>query len=114
MTRVKKGVSANKKRKNLLKMVKGYRFGRSTKRAQATEAMVHAGNHAFRDRRAKKRTFRQLWTIKINAAVRPLELTYSKFINLLKVNKSELDRKVLAEIAENDPQIFERIVNQVK
>jgi len=114
MTRVKKGLSANKKRKNLLKMVKGYRFGRSTKTAQAKEAIAHAGNHAFRDRRAKKRTFRQLWTIKINAAVRPLELSYSKFINLLKIKNSELDRRVVADLAENKPQIFERIVNQVK
>lgn len=114
MARVKGGVISNKRRKNVLKMVKGYRFGRSTKEKQAKEAIAHAGTHAFRDRRAKKRNFRRLWTIKINAAVRPLGLSYSKFIDILKKKNVELDRKVLADIAENHPKTFERIVEEVK
>ena len=114
MARVKGGKSTNKRRRNILKMVKGYRFGRSTKKKQAKEAIAHAGNHAFRDRRNKKRSFRQLWTIKINAAVRPFGFSYSKFIDLLKKKEVEVDRKVLADIAENHPKTFERIVEQVK
>ena len=114
MTRIKGGVGLNKRRINILKMVKGYRFGRSTKVKQAREAIFHAGNHAFRDRRLKKRTFRQLWTIKINAALRPLDLSYSKFIDLLKKKNISLDRKVLAEIAEHNPESFVRIAEQVK
>jgi large subunit ribosomal protein L20 len=114
MARVKGGKNTNKRRKNILSMVKGYRFGRSTKKRQAREAIFHAGNYAFRDRKAKKRTFRQLWTIKINAAVRKFDLSYSKFIDLLNKKNIELDRKVLAEIAEHNPESFERIVSQVK
>jgi large subunit ribosomal protein L20 len=114
MARVKGGKIANKRRKNVLKMAKGYRFGRSTKEKQAKEAIFHAGNHAYRDRRNKKRSFRQLWTIKINAAVRPLGFSYSKFMDVLKKKEISLDRKVLAEIAENNPESFSRIVEQVK
>jgi large subunit ribosomal protein L20 len=114
MARVKGGVTTLKRRKNVLKMVKGYRFGRSTKERQAREAIFHAGTYAFRDRRNKKRTFRQLWTIKINAAVRNFELSYSRFIDLLKKKNVEVDRKILAEIAENNPETFQRIVEQVK
>jgi large subunit ribosomal protein L20 len=114
MARVKGGIIANKRRRNILKQAKGYRFGRSTKEKQAKEAILHAGVHAFRDRRRKKRTFRQLWTIKINAALRPLGLSYSKFINLLKKKEVALDRKVLAHIAEHQPETFGRIVEQVK
>ena len=114
MARVKGGVQTNKRRKNILRMVKGYPLGRSTKRRQAREAIVHAGSYAFRDRRNKKRSMRQLWTIKMNAAVRPFGLSYSKFINLLKTKNVELDRKVLADLAENQPETFQRIVEQVK
>jgi len=114
MARVKGGLIANKRRKNVLKMAKGYRFGRSTKEKQAKEAILHAGVHAFRDRRNKKRNFRRLWTIKINAAVRPLGLTYSTFIDILNKKEVKLDRKVLADIAENNPETFSRIVEQVK
>lgn len=114
MARVKGGVATNKRRRNVLKMVKGYRFGRSTKKRQAREAIVHAGSYAFRDRRTKKRTMRQLWTIKINAAIRPLGLSYSKLIDLLNKKNVEVDRKILADLAENKPETFNRIVDQVK
>jgi large subunit ribosomal protein L20 len=114
MARVKGGTSTNKRRKNILKMVKGYRFGRSTKKRQAREAIVHAGSYAFRDRRNKKRSMRQLWTIKLNAALRTFGLTYSKSIDALNKKNIEIDRKVLADLAENHPETFSRIVSNIK
>lgn len=80
----------------------------------ARPAMLKAGVHAFRDRRAKKRTFRNLWTIKINAAVREFGLSYSRFIDLLKKANIAIDRKVLAQIAEKQPAIFSKIVDSAK
>ena len=114
MPRVKKAKNALKKRRTVLKMAKGYRHGRSKKERQAREGILHAGVHAFAGRRDKKNDFRTLWNIKINAAVRPLGLTYSKFINLLKKNKIELDRKVLAQMAGSRPESFERLVQSLK
>jgi len=114
MTRVKRGVIKNKRRKNVLAQVKGYRFGRSKKEGMATEAIAHAGAHAFNHRKDKKSDRRRLWQTRINASVRALGLTYSRFIEALKKNKIEVDRKILAMIAEKNPEIFERIVNKVK
>lgn len=114
MPRVKGGINALKRRRKVLKQVKGYRFGRSTKERQAHEAIVHAGKYAFTHRRQKKNDFRTLWNIKINAAVRPLGFSYSTFIGALKKKGIALDRKVLAEIAEYHPETFARIVNEVK
>lgn len=114
MSRVKRGTIKTKHRKNILSQVKGFRFGRSTKKKLAREAIFHAGRNAFRDRRAKKRTFRQLWTIRLNAALRQNGEVYSKFIGKLKEKKSKLNRKVLSEIAANNPESFKRIVDQVK
>ncbi len=113
MARVKGGIIAAKRRRNVLKMVKGYRFGRRTKEKQAKEAIKHAGAHAFAHRRTKKNDFRRLWTVKINAAVRNFGLSYSVFINGLKKNKIGLDRKILATIAKESPETFERIVKKV-
>lgn len=110
MPRVKRGTQHTKRRKNLLSKVKGYRWGRKNKIRLARPAYLKAGEHAFRDRRAKKRTFRRLWNIKINAAARENGTTYSKFINDLKNANIELDRKVLAEIAEKHPKVFAKIV----
>lgn len=114
MARVKGGVTAHKKRKNIFQKVKGYRFGRSTKFRQAKEAYLHAGNHAFNHRRDKKGNFRRLWTTRLNAALRPLGMSYSRFIDALKKKDITLNRKVLSEIAAENPESFERIVNQVK
>jgi len=114
MSRVKRGVTKNKRRKNILAQVKGYRFGRSTKERVAKEAIHHAGAHAFRHRRAKKREYRQLWTLRINAAVRPLGFSYSTFIDALKKVNITLDRKVLSELAKDHPEIFKRIVQRLK
>ncbi len=114
MARVKKGVNALKTRRNILKMAKGYRFGRSTKEKQAYEAISHAGAYAFAHRRDKKGDARAVWNLKINAALRPLGQTYSKFIGMLKKKNIELDRKVLAEIAHTSPSTFEKIVEASK
>ena len=114
MTRVKRGVLKTKTRRNLLKQVKGYRFGRSTKEANATEAMMHAGAYAFAHRRDKKGVNRRLWNVKINAALRPEGFSYSKFIGILKKKNIEIDRKILADLAENNPTTFQRITVQVK
>ena len=114
MVRVKGGIIAAKKRRNLLKKVKGYRYGRRSKERQAREAFYHAGNYAFAHRKMKKRDFRRLWNIKINAAVRALDLSYSKFISLLKKKNIDLDRKVLSQIAEHKPEVFKKIVESVK
>jgi large subunit ribosomal protein L20 len=114
MTRVKRGVIKNKKRKNVLAQVKGYRFGRSKKEAMASEAIAKAGQHAFAHRKDKKADRRRLWQVRINAAVRAIGMTYSRFIEGLKKKNIEVDRKILATIAEKNPESFERIVNQVK
>jgi len=114
MPRVKRAKIHLKKRKTLKRAVKGYRWRRKNIIRLARPAMLKAGVYAFRDRRNKKRDFRRLWQIKINAAARDNDLTYSKLINLLKKNKIELDRKILADLAENQPVVFKRIVEEVK
>lgn len=114
MPRVKRGVIANKRRRHILRAAKGFRFGRSKKEREARTALLKAGQHAFAHRRDKKNDFRRLWNIRLNAALRPLGLTYSRFINLLKVKKVALDRKVLADLAMNHPGLFEKVVAGVK
>ena len=94
-------------------MAKGYRHGRSKKERQAREAILHAGVHAFAHRRDKKNDFRKLWNIKISAAIRPLGYSYSKFIDILKKKNIDLDRKILADLAENKPESFERLVKSL-
>lgn len=114
MSRVKRGTTKNKSRKNKLAQVKGYRFGRSTKKSMATEAIAHAGNHAFAHRKDKKSNFRRLWNIKINAEVRKYELSYSRFIDALNKKGIKLNRKMLADLAENNPESFKRVVDSIK
>ena len=114
MPRVKRGIIHMKKRRNLLARVKGFKWGRKSKIRLARPAMLKAGAHAFADRRAKKRTFRQLWNLKINAAARLNGTTYSKFINGLKKAGIELDRKVLSQIAQKHPGVFAKIVEKAK
>lgn len=113
MPRVKRGVTHVKKRRKLLKQTKGFRWGRKNLIKQMKTALNKAGAYAYRDRRAKKRTARALWNIKINAALREMGTTYSRFINDLKKNKIELDRKILADLAENEPEVLRKIVNTV-
>lgn len=114
MSRVKRGTTKNKSRKNTLAQVKGYRFGRSTKKKMATEAIAHAGLHAFAHRKQKKSNFRRLWNIKINAEVRKYELSYSRFINMLSTKNITINRKMLADMAENAPDSFKRVIDAVK
>ena len=114
MTRVKKGVHALKRRRSVLKQTKGMRHGRSTKERQAKEALLHAGNYSFAHRKDKKSHNRKLWNIKINAGSRELGMSYSKLINALKKKKIELDRKILADLAENNPKTFAKVLEAVK
>jgi large subunit ribosomal protein L20 len=114
MTRVKRGTTSAKHRRNVLAQVKGYRFGRSTKEIQANDAIAHAGAYAFAHRKDKKNTFRRLWTVKLNGALRPLGFSYSKFIDALKKNNILINRKMLAELAEFEPEVFKNIVDKVK
>ena len=113
MARVKRGTTANKRRKNVLSQVKGYRFGRSKKERMAKDAIFHAGTSAFRDRKRKKRLARNLWAVRINAAVRPEGLTYSKLIGALKKNGIALDRKSLSALAKDHPESFKRLIEQL-
>src|SRR3989338_7934396 len=110
MTRVKKGVHALKRRRKILKQAKGYRFGRSKKERMAKEAILHAGKYAFAHRRRKKKDFRRLFQVRINAEARTNGLSYSKLIGLLKKAGIVLDRKVLSQMAVENPQTFSRIV----
>jgi len=113
MSRVKRGTTKLKHRKNVLAQTKGFRGNLHKKERQANEALSHAGNHAFNDRRKKKGDFRRLWTVRLNAAVRGHGFSYSKFIDALKKKNVALDRKVLADIAENNPESFERVDKHV-
>jgi large subunit ribosomal protein L20 len=113
MTRVKRGTIKNKKRKNILAQTKGMRFGRSTKVAQATEALMHAGAYSFAHRKDKKADARSLWTLRINAAVRPFDMSYSKFIDKLKKKNIGLDRKILSDLAQKNPETFARLVKSL-
>jgi len=114
MVRIKRGKTARKRRKKVLKYTKGFRWGRKSKYKAAKEALMHARVHAYRDRKVKKREFRKLWQIRINSACRRQDLSYSRFIHRLKEKKIELDRKILAELIKDNPQIFEKIIEEVK
>lgn len=113
MARVKRGTISAKRRRNTLAQAKGYRFGRSTKEKQAKEAILHAGAHAYKHRKTKKRDMRGLWNIKIGAGVRKEGLSYSAFIGALKKKNIGLNRKVLSEIAQDTPDTLKRIVEEV-
>jgi large subunit ribosomal protein L20 len=110
MPRVKRSVTAKKKRRKIFKLAKGFFGARSRLLRTATEAVNRALNYAFRDRRVRKREFRKLWIARINAASREQGLTYSRLINGLKKANIEIDRKVLADIAVNDPSGFSEII----
>ena len=114
MPRVKRGVTARARHKKVLALAKGFRGRRGNVFRIAKQAVMKAGQYAYRDRRAKKRVFRQLWIARINAAVREEGMTYSQFINLLAKKGSDLNRKVLADMAMNEPETFKKIVQSVK
>jgi len=114
MPRVKRGVTAHARHKKVLDRAKGYRGRRSTVYRIAKQAVMRAGQYAYRDRRNRKRDFRALWITRINAAAREVGLTYSTFMNGLKKAAVEVDRKVLADIAVFDKPAFEQLANQAK
>lgn len=114
MPRVKRGVTTKKKHKKLKKAVKGMIHTRRASVKRAREAILKAGTHAYIGRKQKKRTIRRVWIVRINAALREQDLTYSKFIKLLKDKKIELDRKILAHLATEEPEVFKKIVEEAK
>jgi large subunit ribosomal protein L20 len=114
MPRVKRGVQARARHKKIMKKAKGYYGARSRVYRVAKQAVIKAAQYAYRDRRTKKREFRALWIIRINAAARECGLSYSRFMNALSKSGIELDRKVLADMAMNDKVAFAKVVEQVK
>ena len=114
MSRVKRGVTTHARHKKVIKAAKGFYGARSRLYGVALQAVEKASTYAYRDRKAKKREFRSLWIQRINAGVRSEGLTYSKFINGLNKSKIKLDRKVLAELAYNNPEVFKSIVKKVQ
>ncbi len=114
MTRVKRGTIAHKKRESLLKHTKGFRWGRKSKESLAKQALIHAWRHAWRGRKEKKREYRALWIVKMNAALREEGLTYSRFIAMLKKSGVQLDRKVLAEMAADRGEAWKKVVEAAK
>jgi large subunit ribosomal protein L20 len=114
MARVKRSVHAKKKRRETLATAKGYTGSRRVRYRAAKEQVQHSGVYAYRDRRDRKAQFRRLWIARINAAVRPHGLSYSRFINGLKAAGVEVDRKILADLAVRDPKAFAQLVQQAK
>ena len=114
MARVKRGVTARARHKKVLKAAKGYYGARSRTFRTAAQAVTKAGQYAYRDRRQKKRQFRALWIVRINAAARQHDLSYSQLINGLKKANIEIDRKVLSDLAINDKVAFQAIAEQAK
>ena len=114
MARVKGAMHTRKRRKKILKLAKGYRGAKSKRFKTANQAVMKSLTYAYRDRKQKKRNFRQLWIARINAAARMNGISYSKFMNGLKKNGIEINRKMLAEIAVSDPAAFTKLVEKVR
>ena len=114
MPRVKTGTVRRKRHKKILKLAKGFYSGRRKHFRKAAEAVAHAFQYAYRDRRQKKRDFRKLWIVRINAACRLNGTTYSRFMNALKIADIQLDRKILADMAMNDAASFTSLVESTK
>jgi len=113
MVRVKRGKIKTKKRKKILKLAKGYKWQRKSKEKFAKEAILHAGVHSYRGRKEKKRNFRRLWQVQLNAFLRQHDLKYSQFIHQLKENQIELNRKVLSELANSYPQVLTNLIETI-
>lgn len=110
MVRVKRGVISHKKREKLLRHAKGFKWGRKSKERLAREALLHAWSHAYVGRKQKKRDFRRTWQVKIGAAASESGISYSKLIGALRKKNIQLDRKILAELAEHYPDTFKKII----
>lgn len=107
-------MAASKRRKNLLKDAKGYRWKRKSLYAVAKQAVIKAGSYAYRDRRNKKRAMRALWITRLNIAARQASLKYSQLIKILTEKKIDLDRKVLSQLAVENPAIFQKFIEEIK
>ncbi len=114
MARVKRSVHAKKKRREILEAAKGYTGSRRKRIRVAKEQVMHSGMYAYRDRRDRKAQFRRLWIARINAAVRPHGISYSRFVNGLRTAGVEVDRKILADLAVRDPGAFAQLVERAK
>lgn len=114
MARVKRGVTAHKRREKLLKYVKGFKWGRKSKERLAREALLHAWSHAFAGRKQKKRDYRSLWQTQIGAAARIHGLSYNRLISGLRKKEVAIDRKILAELARTKPGVFGQIAEMAK
>jgi len=114
MTRVKRGKIATKKREQVLKQTKGFRGSSKNKERQAKERLLHAYTHSYIGRKTRKREKRRLWQVQLNAYLRNNNLTYSKFIYLLKQNNILIDRKILAELSQKQPEIMKSIISNLK
>jgi large subunit ribosomal protein L20 len=113
MTRIKRGVATHKRKKNILKRAKGFDNRRSTNLATAREALLHADKYAYRDRRNKKRDFRALWLIRVNAGLRENGTTWSKFAAVMKKQDIKINRKMLAELSVVYPEMFDKLVKEL-
>jgi large subunit ribosomal protein L20 len=114
MSRIKRGVTAHRRHQKTVKAAKGFRGMRSTNFRQAKNAIMKAGLHSYAHRRTKKRTFRSLWIARINAACRPLGISYSRLIAAMEEKNVQINRKMLAELAINSPESFQKVVEAVK
>ncbi|MBI5530208.1 MAG: 50S ribosomal protein L20 [Candidatus Doudnabacteria bacterium] len=114
MARIKRGVAASKRRKNVLKRAKGFDNRRSTNFVSARQALLKADSYAYRDRRNRKRDFRALWLIRTNAALRENGLTWSKFAGMLKKQNVQINRKMLSELAVRHPEVFDKLAQSFK
>lgn len=114
MPRIKRGVTASKRRGKVLKAAKGFNWRRKSTFKAAKQAVMKAGKYAYRDRKNKKRTFRRLWILRLNNALRPLGLKYSVFIKIMSEKKIELDRKVLSQMAVENPETFKKFIEKVQ
>ncbi|MBT3356318.1 50S ribosomal protein L20 [bacterium] len=114
MSRITRGVTASKRRNKVLKAAKGFKWRRSSTYKAAKQALMKAGKYAYRDRKNKKRTFRRLWILRLNNALRELGLKYSTFIKDMSEKKIELDRKVLSQMAVENPETFKKFIEKVK
>jgi len=114
MARVKRGTTAHKRRKSILAQAKGFRFGRNSKYRLAKDALRHAWEYAYRDRKVKKRTFRQGWQRTISGALTDQGINYSRLIHSLKIHNIQIDRKILSQLAKDHPHVFKQIVEKAK
>lgn len=114
MTRVKRGKIAHKKRERVLKHTKGFKWGRKAKERAAKEALLHAWSRSFKGRKEKKREYRTLWNVRVNAGAREAGMKYSTLMSALKKKGIKLDRKILAMLAKDHPAVFKKVVESVK